>query len=568
MVAPPVTWTTDPVCAARAAVAAGASVGDALDRLRVPPKEAVRAVEHGVLGGWVRYVGMVQDVWDAELFVAKGGVLVEDAGGQVGVDMAGIAFAERMPVYLTSLPRVSRGGKGGSVGGRKREREDAVEGEVAEHSEMEVSASKPPSAAGKKPRADAAVDAGYVGMGLNHPVLGRGGTAVLAKLYENSAASGLKVNSVVEVVGVLQAPLDVSGSVPSEGGHTFEAEFLARNPMNVPRVHVVAMRVVEPWEVNPALAEIGSAEGVAAAKRELIPVLPSMREMLIKYLASVLCGDLLAAEYVLMALLSRPVSRTAAGGVRGKLSVNVVFPAGIENDNPHFMEHFVSAIEALVPGVVRVAVNIASLNSCELFPKKDYTANRLRAAPLQLPTGSCLIGDETALSNGRLAERGVKNVRALTSVSQKSVVPVDFQYYESELPVDCCSIFVSKGGKSIIATDVVVRTTPCASLGLQAYSEYDEALMKKLYLATALLVEMGEDFEISPQVTAAIEDTYVTARRDGRAKDGQETLSSWLSVARCVARSFGEVGLSRERWAYTMALEARREDATRVASRG
>lgn len=206
--------------------------------------------------------------------------------------------------------------------------------------------------------------------------------------------------------------------------------------------------------------------------------------------------------------------------------------------------------------VVRVRINIAALNAGELYPKKDYDLNRVKAGVLQLAEGCVMVGDETGMSDGRLSERGLKNVKAIGRVIGAGVTPIDFQYYEAEAPVGCCTVLMSKGGKSIVGGDVVVKVVHGLD-GLVGWESYGKEMLNKLRTMLGLLTEDGE-FDIEEETSRVIEEDYVRARREGRAKDGQETLQGWLAVARSCARSFGERKLTRERWIYARELEEKR----------
>lgn len=577
-------WASAPVATAHAAIRNTGNVNDALANATVPNDLPCASSPHAQVGQWARYVGMVQDIWDAELFVASApssvsGLLVEDCAVPSSDN---VKLSERLPIYLVSVPGASSwtrpappqdNAPTAQLTQRSKRSRDDVDDYVAPPP-MQPTHSRPPrpksmpvplmpsDASGKRQRPGPALqepDRPFLGFGLNLPQAGGAGSAVLAKVYDNCSSLQLKVNSIIEVVGVLQrgVPMSRADRENSDGfDSAFVEESIARNPSNVPRLHAVRVRVLEPWEINPVMRDAVASRGLSSVRGELQSVLPAMRELLVKYLASALYDDQLAAEYVLMALVSRPASRTGAGGALGKLSVNVVFPKEGKRDGDSV--RFKRALQALLPSVVTVSVNIAALNARDLYPRKDYTANRLRAAPLQLPVGGCLLADETNLSNGQLAERGVKNLRALEAVSSRCVVPADFHYYNADLPTDNCSIFLSRGGKSIVKTDVQVRVQPDSNVGLVGWEACDEDMFRKLRLALAALVEDG-DFNITEDVSGAVENQFVEARKAGKAQDGQEVLTRWLSVARSTARTFGEKELTTERWNYAMMLESERE---------
>ena len=539
-------------------------------------------------GQWVRYVGLLQDIWDTELFVAsspdgKSGLLVENAAASNSPEAK---LAERLPIYLVSLPGETAwvrelrnkpqqqpqqpSSNGASSTSRKRTRDD-VDADDQPMQDTPVVIPIPTPAAPAQPSAQPTADKRHrseaessapmpPAIGLNTPVHNQpAASAIVAKLYDNTVARDLRINTVLDVVGILQEPLHFSPD-PNDP-HCFASELAARNPNNVQRLHVVSCRKLSPQQIHPLTAKISPAD-IPAAKNEVVQLAPAIRQLIIRYLASSLFGDLLAAEYLLMCLLSRP-SRVAGSTVLGKLSLNLVLP---NSATPEQAAAIIDAISHICAAVVEINVSIAGLNSVDMFPKKDYTLNRLKAAPLQLAPGTCLIGNETKLSDGRLAERGVRNVRALTNVSQRCITPIDFEYYQSELGVDCCSVFLSKGGKSIVPTDVVVRVQEDRNLQLQCWRSYDVDIVRKIRLALALLAEDGK-FDITEEATKAVEGAYVEARRNGKALDGQECLQKWLAVARCSARSFGEAALAESRWKYALDLESQRSQRTPVTKK-
>lgn len=605
MVAVTLSWASDPVATAHTNLRnTNGDVNATLSSAEIPDDTPCVTSPHAAPGRWARYVGMVQDIWDTEMFVASSpsgssGLLVEDC---LVPDENGVTLSERLPVYLVSIPGATAWTRPRQVAPSppnnaqqqrpqrsKRSRDEMDEG-TDDHSAppqaqpstanenggssgpsvtRSVSAGRPPRipqpapASGsndKRQRPGPAIEYAetpFVGLGLNLPLPDVGGSAVLAKIYDNAASSSLKVTSVVEVVGIFHPspgrPAAVD-PVANSNGDAFAEESIARNPM-VPRLHVLQVRELKPWEINPAVKAAVASRGMHGVRSDLSNALPAMRELLLKFLASALHGDMIAAEYLLMTLLSRPATRTAAGATLGKLSLNLILPQGKSGDS----ERLTKALRALLPTVVAVPVNIAALNARDLYPRKDYVANRLRAAPLQLPTGACLIADETALCDGQLSERGVKNLRSLESVSNNCIVKADFQFYEAELPVDNSSVFLSRGGKSIVRTDVIVRVAPVENCGgLVPWEQCDADTLGKLRLAIGALIEDGE-FGMADNVSSAVEQHFVDMRKVGKAKDGQESLSRWLSVARTSARTFGETKLTADRWSYAMQLESKRE---------
>ncbi|CAN8069343.1 unnamed protein product [Agarophyton chilense] len=575
-------FTKEPVVSAHTLInQPGTLVDSVLSTLIPPPLKLIPYVDdpRAKVGTWVRFDALVQDIWDSELFVKSSpeghsGLLVENAAAS---DHPAAELCERLPVYLVSLPGQTRWTKpdpflslslprvSNRIGGQKRLREadepmcDAIL-EESHSAPSTISTSYPEMQVNsKRPCTNGVSEVPALPcIGLNLPVSNQpGAIAIVAKLYDADKARDLKINTMVQVVGVLQNGLEFALNGSMDQNDPLQAEVIARNPGNVKRLHVVQWREMEPWELNPLTKTLGT-KGIIEAKKEAKSMAGGLRELLVRYLSSALYNDSLAAEYLLMCLLSRPI-RTNGGNVLGKLSINLVLP----NDSSlEVSEELTKAIRHLCPTVVDIDVNISSLNATEVYPRKDYDMNRLKAGALQMAAGTCLIGNESKMTNGELAERGVKNIRALSSVSQRCSMPIDFMYYESEVGVDCCTVLVSKGGKSIVSADVIVRVKPNLGLECQGFRAYSPDLIRKLRLAVALFAEDGE-FDISLEATRDVEKVYVEARRRGEAKDGQETLQKWLSVARCCARTFGENSLSIDRWRYAVNLERRREQRER-----
>jgi hypothetical protein len=63
------------------------------------------------------------------------------------------------------------------------------------------------------------------------------------------------------------------------------------------------------------------------------------------------------------------------------------------------------AASELVPRSVCLQISTETLNSRRWRPRKDFEANRLVAAQLQLAPGSLLVLDETGLSRARFLRR-------------------------------------------------------------------------------------------------------------------------------------------------------------------
>ncbi|KAJ2789795.1 hypothetical protein H4R20_007116, partial [Coemansia guatemalensis] len=154
--------------------------------------------------------------------------------------------------------------------------------------------------------------------------------------------------------------------------------------------------------------------------------------MCLGHLASVLGGDDLAAQYLLLHLLSKSVQVQDAKV--GKFSLNLIGipscekeqqqqqseqPRRFNFDNPA-TKWISDAIAQFVPCSVEVPFDLGLLNRTAFLPNAEQ--GDLKAGVLQLPSGTEIICDETCLHEGTLDEHGVRNLHALqTSILEQTV---------------------------------------------------------------------------------------------------------------------------------------------------
>jgi hypothetical protein len=277
------------------------------------------------------------------------------------------------------------------------------------------------------------------------------------------------------------------------------------------------------------------------------------RQHVIAFLSSALGGDALAAEYTLLALLSRVHSRRDTLAL-GKYSVSLT---NARQPQAQFVREAVSLVCAkccLLP------LTTAALSSCPLVPWKDYRFERLVQTPLQLTPGTVLVLDETALAPGQLDAAGAKNVAALSELLQWQRLTYDFQYHSSEFPADIPIIGLSAQGHSILeGFDCVV---PIRSIAPVSRATVPSPLLASSFLDSArdyiaVCRELASNVE--PAISEMIQEHFVQARKRTPDAVTQTTLHRWMTTARLVSLSFGEQSISRESWSHMLALEAQRE---------
>jgi hypothetical protein len=417
-------------------------------------------------------------------------------------------------------------------------------------------------------------------------------TPCIVKMYGTEDADDVKLNDVLEIVGVLAiAPniaaeaeaaeaagmanaaaaaaaaageAGVAAAAAAAGGPgvaavDFMDEERAHNPPTsvVPRFHALVARRATPHGFA-TLPRRDAAE--ASPHPRLTPELRArgaeLKSAIVAHLAAPLGGDALAAEYVLSTLVSRVHSRTDAMALGKHGTTLLGAPEG-----GFVARALAAAIAQIAPCVAHLPLSISSLNARPWTPRKDYATNRLRSGPLQLAPGTALVLDETALTAGQLGEIGVRNIHALRDLVATQELEYDFQYHQMRVPVDVAVVTVSASRRDGVIQGADARV-PLRMIREPAESpELDETLRAEMreFVARA----RGSDHSIDAASSAEIESAMVAAR-SGDEKITQETFHRWLTMARLAALSGGETELTIKHWNRAMECERTVEERMRV----
>ncbi|GAB4827687.1 hypothetical protein Ancab_034573 [Ancistrocladus abbreviatus] len=365
----------------------------------------------------------------------------------------------------------------------------------------------------------------------------------LVKIYD-SPESDLKLNEVFEFVGVLsfdpELKLDKDDS--DELSIDLSEDYLFQLPScKVPRVHCLMHRKLGVQDFLPS-----------SPMTEPTPLLiRGVREGLLGYLTAVLGDDGLAAQFLLLHLLSRVHARVDTVAV-GKLSLNLT--CFNEESASVFGNGLSMAVKNLLPFTHYMPLTVEYLNSSSLAPKKDYQTNRLISGALQVAEGSHLMFDETQLQEGALDSMGVQNARLLKKLVELQQVDYDFQYYKMEMAADVQLLVLSEGKSNILPADLVLPIQPSAARSFKTANAEDLQAWR-WFLTTLRLLPHS----ISPEMQKVVEDDLVAARQADRAVDSQD-FSRLLTMGRLMSLSYGETSLSLEHWQLVKELERLRKE--------
>eukprot|EP00899_Mesostigma_viride_P012749 jgi/Mesvir1/21475/Mv03928-RA.4 len=460
---------------------------------RIPELNAV-SIDRIPANTLVRFRGMVQDMFNPEYYAAAYQdpatgtwrcTMYRDALAQPIPPSAKTEIRERRPLYCVPIPgesdwsveaaRSAAGNcslatgtttAGAAANREKRRREDgalADDDVMAEandaccHEADHCHEGGPgEDCSGSKRGRGATGDQGQADRRLpawdkNLPLPGDARTPCLVKLYDEGKGGDLKLNEIADFIGVLTFDPVLSshgaagGELPGLQGYDSMEEAQAHDPPAslLPRLQCILVRKLSVTNVPSAPLAIPTAEQASA-----------LRSQVLAFLTAVCGGDQLAAEYLLLVLVSRVYGRADPIPL-GSLPLNLVLkPERLGPCSPSDMARRIeTAVAALRPLTARLPLSLGTLNAAPLCPYKDYTSDRLVARPLQLADGTLLCVDEIAMSAGKLEPTGVSNLQMLKELVTGQKLEYDFQFYKMPLSVDIPTLIFSEG-RSLLQLDV------------------------------------------------------------------------------------------------------------------
>ncbi|KAM9804247.1 mini-chromosome maintenance complex-binding protein [Neosynchiropus ocellatus] len=396
---------------------------------------------------------------------------------------------------------------------------------------------------------------------LNFPLPGEKGPSCLVKVYEDW--DSFKLNETLEVFGILSVSpalsaladdKDSSSSLldPAESMETAEEQRVHCPPASlVPRLHMLYAR---PVSHNNPLLPCAALEDNSAFLSSTLSEMASVREEFLAYLTHVLLGDALAAEYLILHLISNVYARRDVLPL-GKFTLNL---SGCPTAGA-YTERLYQIVQQLVPSSFYLGMSLQNMNQMRLVPKKDYVANRLVSGALQLAGNTSLFLDETKLEQGQLDPTGVRNVTALGNLISWQKVDYDFNYHQMEFPCNI-NVLIASEGRSLLPSDCQIHIHP--QVAPELVSEYLSSIHMhpqtssqlnkfRLYLSVARLL----DYNISDEVTKEVEDDFVDMRKDDPQSMSAEDLHRMLVVARLLSLSSGQTSLTRDGWQKAKHME-------------
>ncbi|KAG0036963.1 hypothetical protein BGZ82_003384 [Podila clonocystis] len=365
------------------------------------------------------------------------------------------------------------------------------------------------------------------------PFAGQDHFAAVVKTHNSDVSIG--VTDMVEVIGVLGA----SDKVMTGDG--FEIHDESDGP-RIPTVHAILMRKVEDHG-HPELDVDGfpSKDDVKRVTKEALAI----RKELIDYITSALKGDTLAAELVLLHYLARVHSRPS-GTVLGKFSLNL---KESRSGSPVF-EDLLRVTKNLLPKVHALPLTLKNLNDEFYFPRGD---EQLSSGVLQVTRGTTLIMDETALEEGTLMEKGLKNLKAISNVSLSQTLGYVFPFSNIDFQTDISLLIVSLGN-SLVPVDCAITLKPEESPSICAPPTEEQLRSYRKFISVLRLTEYKFSEVMAKEIESEFMEQRKAATAAGTALMTPNELAFDISLARLVALSCGEQCLTKASWDQAVAL--------------
>ncbi|CAI5735484.1 unnamed protein product [Hyaloperonospora brassicae] len=401
--------------------------------------------------------------------------------------------------------------------------------------------------------------------------------------YKDVPLEAFKVNEAFEFVGVLDLTVpgtDLNSDAAIDAASVEQLKELAisdclakvqRNDQCSVVLHcchvssLTSVHYVRPRESKDFYAHIQQSNdsrvefcGHEWARRGQQMDVVAMRTQLVDFLAQTVGGDTLAAEYLLLSLLSHVYARADPSTPLGNLSLNLSLDKAMTDEQKRgLVARLQETLALLMPMVARVDLSLEALNSSLFQPHKDYDREMLVSGVLQLAHGTTMLVDETTLTPGQLNDRGVKNVAALQSLIEKMLLPYDFHYYSMDFPQDVTVVTVSEGS-TILPVTVAVPVS-CTNSTNTADDRPSALPAEQLLECFRLFLSVLRSFAVTIRNEEAemAEKHYVECRKSQQ-KVVLEDLHRWLRLARLMALSRGEGNVSKDSWDAMMMLETER----------
>ncbi|KAG6878774.1 hypothetical protein C0993_008073 [Termitomyces sp. T159_Od127] len=317
-------------------------------------------------------------------------------------------------------------------------------------------------------------------------------------------------------------------------------------PVLVPTLHVLFSQPVPPTIVPRVYPSM--------------PHSKEIRDELIAWIADTsLAGDLDAAEWVLLSIISRVQSRTPP---ILPLSLTISrFPSPSASNTIPALSHVLSQVLALL---TTIPLSLETINNTPFAPESKN--EDLHSGWLQLPRGSACLVTEGEVTEGKVFERGMVNLRALQETMSTQRLEYIFPFSRFAFDTDVTFIILAEGKKSaFFQTDINVPLQPkTANFDFYAKPETIRPLPREKLDAFRSLIGAAKvgNMTVGEQSAQFIQDDFVKERQAASSASepfSSESLIQRMMAARLLALSLHEKEITVPIWEAAKSLDMRRK---------
>jgi hypothetical protein len=409
------------------------------------------------------------------------------------------------------------------------------------------------------------------------------GCPVLAKIYENQEDSGMKLNTLVEVYGVLDLdPLGASFEEQRSGvseDDVFFGDFMDQlvipPPSLLPRFHVLYYKSLDldKMTMGHSRAQPALEDRDTSIKFDSMNV-PSERSYIIQTLSKAFDGNYVLAESILMVLLSiaernpndsNRAIRLPSGMTLGAASLNLILP---NTASCQKMSDLLSVLlSEFVPIFTNIQLTLDTLNdfrstSSITVPEKT-SSGRMDSSIIQLPKASCVLLNQGAMTIGNISERGQRVLTTLAKMTRTHAIPYRFQgLYEIDFEADLRCIVISSGrsmtGSKLLPCTLKLKVDSTSGFSSSRLTQSDIRCIRN-YLAKCRGSE-DSSIMLCPKLLEKAQEDFVQRRQkfkgsDGRSKVDEDDFHRWLTLTRLQARSRLQNVATVEDWSNSILLD-------------
>lgn len=334
-----------------------------------------------------------------------------------------------------------------------------------------------------------------------------------------------KLHNLIEVIGVVGSdgsllPAEDEAEV-TDDIHAAWAPPLSK----AARLHALRWRVLDDWYPLHKPLPLPRADGDESWA--------SARHVLLDYLTSSLYGDATTAEYVLLALIAKPLGRSPdRDRAVGAMAVDLIVKDKLRVP---IARRLADTIAPLIP-------RCALIRASEALPPRRES-ERMIATKLQLADGTIVVID----FNLKAVPYHLQNF-----IADPKVVECDFGMgHHAKLPIDAPTIVVTQDRRGTVGDCQVAPHFVSHDSPLPPLDEINDHI--RGYLAAA----RHTDVDLDDQLAQRLQDDFVQARAEGRipGSEADKRLSLWLTLCRLDAKSRGHCLATLHHWEHCAKLE-------------